>query len=255
VLDTDVASVRQPTLVVNAAEDTCAVSSAQAMPAVLVALVGAPIKEQVAIIGGGTPGNDPCDDVGPHGFEGLDTIIVGVIGGWISKNNAVLGGAASPAALAVEFYHAHLDHYFVSSSLPDIVALATGHFLGWTPTTEDLPVAIAHKTDTQPVCRFYIPPAFGDSHFHSASSTECMETAVKFPQLELESSNVFEIGLPDAATGVCPPGTAAVYRIWNNRADSNHRYTLRTDIRDKMIARGGIVEGYGTPAVAMCSPV
>jgi hypothetical protein len=82
-----------------------------------------------------------------------------------------------------------------------------------------------------------------------------MEKAAKFPQLELESSNVFEIGLPDPATGACPAGTAPVYRIWNNRADSNHRYTTRTTIRDQMVAKGGIVEGYGQPPVAMCSPL
>ena len=166
-----------------------------------------------------------------------------------------MGGGPSPTALAVEFYHAKLDHYFISASLPDLIALGTGHFAGWTPTLEELPVAIAHRMDTQPVCRFYIPPAFGDSHFYSASSTECADTAAKFPQLELESSNVFEIGLPEPDTGVCPPGTAVVYRIWNGRADSNHRYTRRSDIRDQMVARGGIVEGYGRPPVAMCSPV
>lgn len=255
VFDTDLASIRQPTLVINPADDICVVSAGQSMPAVFLALVNAPVKEHVPIIGGGTPAANPCDDVGPHGFEGLDTVVVGVIGGWISQYNASLGGMASPLALAVEFYHALFDHYFISASLPDIIALGTGRLTGWTPTREALPVAIAHKADTNPVCRFYIPVAYGNSHFYSASTTECMETAVKYPWLELESSNVFEIGLPDLATGICPAGTAAVYRIWNQRGDSNHRYTLRTDIRDQMVAHGGAAEGYGQPPVAMCSPI
>jgi hypothetical protein len=252
--ETDLASIRQPTLLINAVGDMCA-TTPELIAGVIPALVNAPVKEHVPMVGGVTTQGDPCEDVGPHGLEGLDTILVGVIGGWISQYNALIGGTASPVALAVEFYHAAFDHYFISSSLPDIIALGTGRLTGWKPTLEDLPVVIAHKADTQPVCRFYIPPAFGDSHFYSASVAECMETAAKFPQLELESPNVFEIGLPDPATGTCPAGTAAVYRIWNGRADSNHRYTLRTSIRDQMVALGGVVEGYGTPPVAMCSPI
>ena len=255
VFDLDLASVRQPTLVVGAADDTCSVSPGQSVPFVVTTLAKAPVKEYILMVGGVPQHDPPCDDTGPHGFEGLDTLVVGAIGAWISQYNSMIGGAPSAVALAVEFYNVHLDHYFVSSLLPDILAVGTGRFAGWSPTLETLPVAVAHRGDTQPVCRFYIPPAFGDSHFYSASPVECMETAAKFPQLELESSNVFEIGLPDPATGACPAGTAPVYRIWNNRADSNHRYTTRTAIRDQMAAKGGIVEGYGQPPVAMCSPL
>ena len=250
----DLVSIHQPTLVINAVGDMCA-TLPELVAGLVPELVNAPAKEHVGIVVGPQTAGDPCDDIGPHGLEGLDTILVGVIGSWVSQYNSLLGGVASPVALAVEFHHANFDHYFISSSLADIVALATGRLTGWTPTLEELPVVSAHKADTYPVCRFYTPPAFGDSHFYSASVAECMDTARKLPQLELESSNVFEIGLPDPQTGACPVGMAPVYRIWNNRADSNHRYTRSPAIRDDMVARGGIVEGYGTPPVAMCSPV
>jgi hypothetical protein len=45
-----------------------------------------------------------------------------------------------------------------------------------------------------------------------------------------------------------------MYRLWNQRADSNHRYTTNPAIRDLMIQQGYIAEGYGPDAVAMCVP-
>lgn len=35
-----------------------------------------------------------------------------------------------------------------------------------------------------------------------------------------------------------------LYRLYNNRSDSNHRYTRSTGIRDRMIAEGWILEAY-----------
>jgi hypothetical protein len=61
--------------------------------------------------------------------------------------------------------------------------------------------------------------------------------------------------------GACPsepaplPGqTIPVYRLWNQRADSNHRYTTDATVRAQMIARGYVSEGYGPLGVAMCAP-
>jgi len=63
------------------------------------------------------------------------------------------------------------------------------------------------------------------------------------------------IGLPDTATGACPPRTSPVYRLWNGRAATNHRYTTQRAIRDVMIGAGWIQEGYGASGVAMCAPI
>ena len=61
------------------------------------------------------------------------------------------------------------------------------------------------------------------------------------------------ITLPDVATGACPPGAIPVYRLWNRRVDSNHRYVIDRSLRAEMIARGYVPEGYGD-GVAMCAP-
>ena len=107
---------------------------------------------------------------------------------------------------------------------------------------------------TSPVCRFYLPPASGDSHFLSASPGECAATKGRFPQFIVESDDVMRMTLPDATNGTCPAGTVPVYRLWNQRIDSNHRYVTDTALRTAMIARGYLPEGYGDDGVAMCAP-
>ncbi len=47
--------------------------------------------------------------------------------------------------------------------------------------------------------------------------------------------------------------TVPVYRVWDNRVDSNHRYTTSWTIRNQMVAQGGVAEGYGPNGVIMCA--
>jgi len=42
-------------------------------------------------------------------------------------------------------------------------------------------------------------------------------------------------------------------RVWNGRADSNHRYTTDRATRDDMIAKGWIAEGDGPDRIAFCA--
>jgi len=68
----------------------------------------------------------------------------------------------------------------------------------------------------------------------------------------LETPSAFLAALPNTASGACPAGQAAVYRLWNGRADSNHRFATSRDVRAQMLARGYVAEGYGPDGVAMC---
>jgi hypothetical protein len=54
--------------------------------------------------------------------------------------------------------------------------------------------------------------------------------------------------------GICPSGSTAVYRVFSNRADANHRYTTERAVRDSMVAAGWIAEGDGPDLVVMCAP-
>jgi len=164
--------------------------------------------------------------------------------------------ASAPTRKAVvEFHNAALDHYFISALDADIEALDSGRLKGWQRTGLAFDAYLGTAAGTSPVCRFYLPPASGDSHFYSASTTECDDVKAKFPQFTYEAPDVFHIALPDTATGACPAGTKAVYRLWNNRVDSNHRYTGDPTVKAQMVARGYVAEGYGADAVIMCAPI
>jgi hypothetical protein len=144
----------------------------------------------------------------------------------------------------VEYYHAGLDHYFMSALPADIDALDSGKTPGWTRTGKTFPAYPQIHTGTAPVCRFYIPHEAGDSHFYSASSAECAQTHNKFPSFVEESKAVMYVHLPHPSTGACPA---------NHRKDSNHRYTTDATVRAQMVAQGWVAEGYGPDQVIMCA--
>jgi hypothetical protein len=174
---------------------------------------------------------------------------------------AAVAPVAAQAVTVIEYYHPALDHYFITSLQADIDALDSGHFFGWSRTGltfQAFADPASGGPGTNPVCRFYIPPP-ADSHFFSASPAECAAVLAKiatdpnYRSFELETSSAFYIALPDTATGACPAGTMPVYRLWNQRADSNHRYTADPATKAQMLAKGYFAEGYGPDAVIMCT--
>jgi hypothetical protein len=182
----------------------------------------------------------------------------------VAINFAGATATAPPLPVTVvEYYDAARDHYFISSLAPDIDALDTQRIPGWTRTGQTFQAYPSQESGgpgAQPVCRFYIPPEKGDSHFLSASVAECAAVLQKqmfdpaYAGYVYETPSAFFIALPDTASGACPPATIPVYRLWNQRVDSNHRYTIDPAIKAQMVALGFVAEGYGTDAVAMCAP-
>ena len=167
------------------------------------------------------------------------------------------GWDAAPKTSAVEYYDAALDHYFMTADANEIGDLDHGVHPGWARTAQSFLVGPQGMPDAEPVCRFYGLPSAGlDSHFYSANSGECEAVNARFGSAwSLESMDVFAADLPDTITGECPPHTEPVYRLWNGRKDSNHRYTTDPMVREAMLVRGFIPEGYGSQGVAMCSPL
>ena len=93
-----------------------------------------------------------------------------------------------------------------------------------------------------------------NSHFFSASLAECDAVKQRLGDTWIhETADAFVAGVPDA-NGACPIGSHPVYRLYNNRADANHRYTTSRAVRDEMVARGWVSEGSGAAGVAMCTP-
>ncbi len=187
--------------------------------------------------------------------ESHGTLVPAGAGGIAGLTYVGVIGVPPPAARVrvVEFYNATLDHFFISSLAPDIAALDAGTQKGWRRTGLGFDADDRPAPGTSPVCRFYLPPAAGDSHFYSASAVECAAVRARFPTFAYESPEVFDIALPDVNTGAYPPGTAPVYRLWNQRADTNHRYTTDPAVKAQMVALGYVPEDYGPDAAIMCA--
>ncbi|MEO5701853.1 MAG: matrixin family metalloprotease [Casimicrobiaceae bacterium] len=184
-------------------------------------------------------------------------------GTWASAGWRVLQNSCTPNstvvaadALAIEYYHPALDHYFMTANPAEQATLAKGGPDGmWQPTGVSFPVwKLAYPT-LQAMCRFYgdstIDPATGkrkgpDSHFYTADSAECSTVQQRWPQWMFEGYTFFA-ARPDG-TGSCPAGTQPVYRYFRPQGDPNHRYVSSEAGKQTMAGRGWIAEG-----VAWCA--
>jgi serine protease len=177
--------------------------------------------------------------------------------GIVDANAAVHAAAATaapPTALPVaEYYNATLDHYFITWNPAEQQNLDAGNTpTKWVRTGHAFRAYVAPQAATSPVCRYYIPPALGDSHFFGRGTAECDATGRNNPSFVLEDPAFMHMILPTA--GTCPAGTVPIYRVFSNRADANHRYMTDRSVRDMMVGRGWVAEGDGPDLVVMCSP-
>ena len=163
-------------------------------------------------------------------------------------------GLGTGSVEVVEYYNASLDHYFITWIADEIAKLDAGTVIkGWVRTGRMLRTYTTAQTGTSPVCRYYIPPGLGDSHFFGRGTVECNATGAKNPSFVLEDPTFMQMFLP--VLGVCPADTTQVYRVFSNRPDANHRYMTNKTDRDQMVARGWLAEGDGADLVVMCAPL
>jgi hypothetical protein len=185
---------------------------------------------------------------------------VGLLDAGLAVRTTILSSSMAPPGTVpvIEYYRADKDHYFLTANPAEIAFVdtqlsptfqRTGEvFFAWVDP------ALA-PANAQPVCRFYSPLPLIDSHFYTASSSECLFVQAHWPGTWLlENGAAFYVLLPDAA-GNCQPGTLPVYRFFDNRQDTNHRYTVDLSVRRAMINREWVPEGNGPNGVGFCSPV
>lgn len=147
-----------------------------------------------------------------------------------------------------EYHNTILNHYFLSSTPEENASIDSGGAgPGWLKTGESfqaIPPNVCYGS--QRVFRFYGPGP--NSHFYTADPNECGALRTQKSGWNPEGI-AFGAALPQS--GLCPSTQyTPVYRLYNNRwmfNDSNHRYTIRTDIYQQMIAKGWVGEG-----VALC---
>jgi lysyl endopeptidase len=178
--------------------------------------------------------------------------------------------------VVVEYYDAALDDYFITADKSEIQGLDNGVHPGWVRTGLTFLAysdAASAPADASPVCRFYVSPQYGDSHFYSADPAECAATATAFAGKWIEeSAALFYIQIPNKTTGACPTNTRPVYRFLNKANQIHHRYTAEVDERNCLFYGNDAnfdepescpvtsgqwtLEGYGNPPTqtVMCSP-
>ncbi len=192
----------------------------------------------------------PNDGVTALRFDG--TPIPNVATNLAGASASVVPGLVPVFAIVVEFYNMGLDHYFITYGAQEISDLDTGVHKGWARTGISFKTYTAPQTGTSPVCRFYIPPALGDSHFFGRGTAECDATGQKNPSFVNEDPAFMQMFLP--VLGVCPAGTIEIYRAFSNRPDANHRYMTDKTVRQTMVDKGWLAEGDGPNLVVMCAP-
>ncbi|MCC7217713.1 MAG: M36 family metallopeptidase [Burkholderiales bacterium] len=196
-----------------------------------------------------------------HGFAKRGLGLGAVAPGPFSQTNAgvvesykSVKPAGGTTRVAVEYYHAGFDHYFVTDIPDEIAKLDNGTFAGWARTEQSFPVYVGLPAGIAGVCRFF-STAFGlkSSHFYTPDPNECV-TVKQNGDWQFEAT-VFGVLAPGPA-GDCPAGSNPIYRMYNNGqgGSPNHRYTTSLAIRTQMLAAGWIPEGYGPIGVIMCAP-
>lgn len=162
----------------------------------------------------------------------------------------------------IEYYYALLDHYFITQFKDEIAALDAGVHPGWVRTGQSFFAYRPAQGAGQPVYRYYGLPSAGlDTHFFTLGFNEgdLMFLIAHASAWEPESGDAFDLDFPSVVVGdivvpgSCKQGEVPVYRLWNQRVDSNHRYTTDPAIKAQMIAKGYVAEGYGPDAIMMCA--
>ena len=155
----------------------------------------------------------------------------------------------------VEFYNTNLDHYFITADASEAAAIDGGSAgPGWIRTGNSF-----KSGGSTPVCRFYGSQVPGpNSHFYTSAGAECdglkqLQATTPATQKRWNFESLDFVSTPPT-NGICPTGTAPVYRAYNNvfarGVDSNHRLSSSEAAIQDVVMRGWINEG-----VVMCAPI
>jgi virginiamycin B lyase len=177
---------------------------------------------------------------------------------WFTEQKGRIGRITTGpviTAIAVEYYYAAWNYYFVTSFPPEIAALDGGAFGGaWQRTGQTFDVWTQTTGEALPTCRFFTTFfAPKSTHFYTPYPVECAIVMLN-PAWQYEA-NAFYVQLPDV-DGICPAGTSTLFRLYNNGMGGapNHRYTTSFMIFNQMEAAGWIPEGNGATRAFACVP-
>jgi hypothetical protein len=213
---------------------------------------------------------------GRHALARDGTVVPSILNRYLpdpySNTAEYTANADFARSYAAEYYHAGMDHYFRTALASEMDVLDSGQIPGWKRIGigSELKVFSRSVNSTAapgsvPVCRFLKVYPDGYSHILSSVPAECLHLA-ETGFGTLESMSVFHVAAADPVTGSCPENvwvenayglsttvvSRPVYRLWNGKAEANHRFVSGLAKRNEMVARGWIPEGYGPDGVAFC---
>jgi hypothetical protein len=137
------------------------------------------------------------------------------------------GNTGAPATpRLVEFYNAAQDHYFITAAPNEIADLDAGAHPGRERTGLAFDADAPDARGASAVCRFYIPPALGDSHFYSASAEECSRgrSSAYLPRSR-RGRRSSGIGMGRMALTLAPP----VFPVGTHIREKSAAAMMRTD--------------------------
>jgi hypothetical protein len=161
--------------------------------------------------------------------------------------------AAGQTQLAVEYYYADWNFYFVTSDPGEIAALDGGAFGGlWKRAGQTFTVWIGPTNGALPTCRFFsVIFAPRSSHFYTDRANECAQLKQN-PGWQYEAIAFYL--QPLTASFDCPAGTIILYRLFNNGMGGapNHRFITDVAQVAAMVAAGWSLEGDGPKIAYAC---
>jgi hypothetical protein len=184
----------------------------------------------------------------------------GLLDASLALQSTIPGTGMAPAGTVpvIEYYRADRDHYFMSADAVEIAFVDEVLKNTWQRTGELFYAwvdPVLAPLTAVPVCRFYSPDPLIDAHYYTASAADCQFIITRWPGIwSLEQPAAFYVLLPDAAGG-CPASTLPVYRFFNNRQDANQRHTIDLSVRQAMINRAWVPQGFGPNNVIFCTPI
>lgn len=153
------------------------------------------------------------------------------------------GGSLGEVVDTIEYYHAGLDHYFITAFPEEAADLdAGGQVQGWTRTGYAFRSWKAGTGPGNDACRFFGAEGRGpNSHFYTINASECEKVKAN-PDWTYEAL-AFRAVEP-LSTG-CAAEYQTVTRLYNNGmgGEANHRYLADAAEIDRTVAKGWMVEG------------
>ena len=184
----------------------------------------------------------------------------GLLDAGLALQSTISATAMAPAGTVpvIEYYRPDKDHYFMTAN-PGEIAFVDAVLKNTFQRTGELFYAwvdpVLAPLTAVPVCRFYGNPALIDAHYYTASAADCQFIIARWPGIwNLEQPAAFYVLLPDA-NGACPANTLPVYRFFNNRQDANQRHTIDLSVRQAMLNRAWVPQGFGPNHVIFCTPI